>query len=123
MASRQAETFMEVMTQCLRGGACLAAPIRAKYANDIMASPAIIVNEQIPVLEVAKMITIKKINGVRIVDQDARMKSIISQADVVESSLLQVGYDLIGLGYEREPEAGIPRRNPANFLYGYRSYR
>ena len=96
MAGRQAATFMEVVTQCLRGGACLAAPIRAKYAKDIMTSPSIIVNEQTPVLEVANMLTIKKINRVPVVDQDARMVGIISRADVVGSSLLLVGHELLG---------------------------
>ena len=96
MAGGRAETFMEVITQCLRGGACLAAPIRAKFAKDIMTSPAIIVNEQTPILEVAEMLTIKEINRVPVVDKDARMVGIISRADVVGSSFLLVGHELIG---------------------------
>ncbi len=96
MAGRQAESFMEVVAQCLRGGACLAAPIRAKYAKDIMTSPAIIVYEQTPVLEVANMLTIKKINRVPVVDQDARMVGIISRGDVVGSSLLLLGHESLG---------------------------
>ncbi len=96
MAGGQAETFMEVVAQCLRGGACMAAPIRAKYAKDIMTSPAITVNERTPLLEIANMLTLKKINRVPVVDQDARMVGIISRADVVGSSPLLPGHEPVG---------------------------
>jgi CBS domain-containing membrane protein len=86
MGGGQASGFMEVVAQCLSGGACLAAPLTAQCAGDLMSSPAVTVGEQTPILEVADIMTRKKVNRVPVVNEDGRLIGIVSRADVVRSS-------------------------------------
>jgi len=81
-------TFMEVVSQCLGGGACLAAPIRTKYAKDIMTSPAVTVNELTPVLEVANVFSLNSINRVPVTDADGRIVGLVSREDLVQATLM-----------------------------------
>jgi len=80
-------TFMEVVARCLSGEECLGAPIRARCAADLMSSPAIVVTEEIPVMEVAEIFTSKGINRAPVVDRDGRVVGIVSRADVVRSGM------------------------------------
>lgn len=84
-------TFMEVIAECLEGGGCVAAPIRAKYASDIMSSPAITVNEDTLVVAVAHLLTRKSINRVPVIDVNGRLIGIVSRADIINSSSLGGG--------------------------------
>ncbi len=84
-------TFMEVIAECLEGGGCVAAPIRAKYASDIMSSPAITVNEETLVAAVAHLLTRKSINRVPVIDANGRLIGIVSRADIINSSSLGGG--------------------------------
>lgn len=88
MGARQAVTFMDVIADCLRGGACLAAPMRAKRAEHVMSSPAITVNLHTPLMEVANLMSKHQINRVPVVDESGRLVGIASRADVVRSSLV-----------------------------------
>ncbi len=80
--------FMEVVSQCLGGGVCLAVPIKARAAADIMSRPPITITEDCPVSEIAVLMIQKRINRVPVVDKGANLTGIISRADVVRSSLL-----------------------------------
>lgn len=91
MGSGLADTFMSVVAQCLLGKGCLAAPYRAKLARDIMASPAVTLTADTPILEVAAVLSEKKINRVPIVDADGLMIGIVSRADVLRSSFFPEG--------------------------------
>jgi len=86
MGAGTACTFMEVVAQCLEGGGCMAAPIRAQYASDIMTSPAITVKEGTLVIEVANLLTRKCINRVPVVDANGRLTGIVSRSDIISSS-------------------------------------
>ena len=87
MSGGKAGTFMDVVNQCLGGDMCLAAPISAKCAADIMTSPPITVREDTPLVDVADIFTQKRINRVPVVDREGRLVGIVSRADVVRSSL------------------------------------
>lgn len=91
MGSGQADTFMAVVAQCLLGKGCLAAPYRAKLARDIMASPAVTLTAETPILEVAAVLSEKKINRVPIVDADGLIIGIVSRADVLRSCFFSEG--------------------------------
>lgn len=86
MGAGEANTFMEVMAQCLKGKSCLAVPVRARVAADIMSSPAVTVEEDTRVIEAATLLTQKGINRVPVVDRSGRMVGIVSRGDVVRSS-------------------------------------
>lgn len=86
MGAGRESTFMEVVAQCLQGKGCLAVPIRAKTAGDIMSSPPVTVTEQTSVIETAQIMSEWKINRVPVLDGAGRMVGIVSRADVVGSS-------------------------------------
>jgi CBS domain-containing membrane protein len=91
MAGPEARTFMDVVMSCLKDRACLAAPVKILNAGQLMSSPAVTVNPDTPVMEVADILTQKKINRVPVVDKGGRMVGIVSRADVVRSSTLLEG--------------------------------
>ena len=91
MAGPEARTFMDVVMSCLKDRACLAAPVKIRNAGQLMSSPAVTVNPDTPVMEVADILTQKKINRVPVVDREGRMVGIVSRADVVRSSTLLEG--------------------------------
>jgi CBS domain-containing membrane protein len=91
MGAEQADRFMMVIAQCLLGKGCLAAPNRARFAKDIMTSPAVTVKPETPILEVADIFTRKKVNRAPVVDAEGRMVGIVSRADVLKSSFFPEG--------------------------------
>jgi CBS domain-containing membrane protein len=86
MAGEEARSFMSVIARCLRDKGCLALPMRARKAEDIMSSPAVTVGEEATLAEVAEVFTAKNINRVPVVDGEGRMTGIVSRADVVRAS-------------------------------------
>ncbi|MGO9123052.1 MAG: CBS domain-containing protein [Desulfomonilaceae bacterium] len=91
MGAGKADSFMMVIAQCLLGKGCLAAPYRAKFAGDIMTSPAVTVKPETPILEVADILTQKKVNRAPVVDEEGRLIGIVSRADVLKSSFFPEG--------------------------------
>jgi len=91
MGAGQTDSFMTVIAKCLLGKGCLAAPHHARFAKDIMTSPAVTVKPEIPILEVADIFTQKKINRAPVVDAEGRMIGIVSRADVLKSSFFPEG--------------------------------
>jgi CBS domain-containing protein len=91
MGSGEATSFMDVVAQCLQGRGCLAAPVRAKVAKDIMSSPVVSVSEDTPLMAVADLFTRHGINRVPVLDRAGRLIGIVSRADVVRSSLVGEG--------------------------------
>jgi len=86
MGGGEAKTFMEVIAQCLKGRSCLAVPVRDNVAADIMSSPAVTVNEDTSVMEVADLFIQKGVNRVPVIDGSGRLVGIVSRGDVVRSS-------------------------------------
>ncbi len=96
MGGGEVTTFMGVVAQCLHGWACLAAPIRTKYAKDVMTSPAITVHEVTPVLELANVFSLNRINRVPITDVDGRLVGIVSREDLLKTPLSFIDSDSLG---------------------------
>lgn len=88
MGSGRPQTFMDVVSECLRGGKCLAAPMRPQAAEDIMSSPAITVTPDTALMEVANMMANRHINRVPVVDLAGKLIGIASRADVVRASVV-----------------------------------
>jgi CBS domain-containing membrane protein len=91
MGAGKADNFMMVIAQCLLGKGCLVAPHKAKVARDIMTSPPVTVTPETPILEVADILTQKKVNRAPVVDADGRLIGIVSRADVLKSSFFPEG--------------------------------
>jgi CBS domain-containing membrane protein len=89
MGGEQSGTFMDVIADCLRGGTCLAAPLRVQYAEDIMSAPPVTVTADVSLMEVANIMARKGINRVPVVDGTGRLIGIASRADVVRSSFVR----------------------------------
>jgi len=88
MGAENVTAFMGVVSECLKGRGCLAAPVRAKKAEDIMTSPAVTIKEDLAVMEIANIFSEKKINRVPVVDEEGRLKGIVSRADIIQQTLL-----------------------------------
>ncbi|MDA8306877.1 MAG: CBS domain-containing protein [Deltaproteobacteria bacterium] len=80
------KNFMIVIANCLRAKGCVALPIRAKKAADIMSSPAVTVNESSSYSEIADLIAKKGINRVPVTDAEGRLIGIITRHDLIEAS-------------------------------------
>ena len=89
MGSRDKTHFMAVVAECLQGKGCVAMPIRSQKAEDIMTSPAVTVKEDTSVIEIANLFTEKNINRVPVINEEGRLKGIVSRADIVRASLMK----------------------------------
>jgi CBS domain-containing membrane protein len=79
------KNFMTVIANCLRAKGCIALPIRAKKAGDIMNSPAVTVHESTPYSEVADLIAKREINRVPVTDAEGRLIGIITRNDLIKA--------------------------------------
>jgi len=87
MGDNDKNNFMTVIANCLQNKGCLAVPIRAQKAADIMTTPAISVKENATVLEINNVFQEKQINRVPVVDQNDFLQGIVTRADILNISL------------------------------------
>lgn len=90
MGAKDRMNFMAVVAICLRGDGCVSMPIRGKKAEDIMKAPAITVDEDTTVTEIAGIFASKKINRVPVTDKQGMLAGIVSRADIVHSSAIRL---------------------------------
>jgi len=89
MGAKDKMNFMAVVEVCLKGEGCVSMPIRGKKAEDIMKSPAITVDDNTTVTEIAGIFSSKKINRVPVTDKHGTLIGIVSRADIVHSSTIR----------------------------------
>ncbi len=87
LGSKETRSFMDVVSQCLRNKGCVAITMRQQKAEDIMTSPAICVDEDTPVSEIARIFTERNINRVPVTGKEGGLIGIVARADVVQSFL------------------------------------
>lgn len=92
MGGKSARSFMGVVAKCLKGKGCVAIPIRAKGAEDIMTSPAVTVNEETTLLDITTIFKERKINRVPVVDRNGCLVGIVSREDIIEAPLFRGQY-------------------------------
>lgn len=85
MGAQGGRHFMEVVARCLTQGACLAAPLRAALAGELMSSPAVTVGPRRSTSEIAEIMRLKGINRVPVVDGQGRLLGIVSRADLLRA--------------------------------------
>ncbi len=85
MGGKKTRSFMGMITECLRGKGCVAVSVRAQRAEDIMSSPAVVVNEETTAMQIADIFAEKNINRVPVVDEKGTLLGIVSRADIVRA--------------------------------------
>jgi CBS-domain-containing membrane protein len=90
MGAKDTVSFMGVVVECLSNKGCLALPIREKLAADIMTSPAITARLRTTISELSSILTDNHINRVPIVNDEGKLRGIISRGDLVDSFCAKV---------------------------------
>jgi CBS domain-containing membrane protein len=86
MGEASPKNFMTVIANCLKAKGCIALPIRAKRARDIMNSPAVTVYKETPYSEIKALMAQKVINRVPVTDRENRLIGIITRNDLIGAS-------------------------------------
>jgi CBS domain-containing protein len=86
MAGGDAEGFLGVIAQCLRGKKCLAVPVRGRTAADIMSAPPVTVREDALLAEVAERMARAGVNRLPVVSAEGRVVGIVARGDLVRLS-------------------------------------
>lgn len=88
MGESGTKSFMGIAARCLAGKGCVAAPIRAKKAEDIMTSPVVTITPEMVWLDIAGIFKEKKINRAPVVDVGGRLLGIVSREDIVHTPII-----------------------------------
>jgi CBS domain-containing membrane protein len=88
MGTRDTRSFMEIIAHCLKNKGCLAISMRNQKAVDIMTSPAVTVNNETSIFEIANIFTKDRINRVPVTDHKNRLIGIVARADIVQASCM-----------------------------------
>lgn len=86
MGVQDPKNFMSLVANCLLTKGCVALPIKAARAADIMNSPAVTVAPDTPVKDIALLLTQKGINRVPVTGPDGRLLGLVSREDVVQAT-------------------------------------
>jgi CBS domain-containing membrane protein len=90
MGVQDAKNFMSLVAGCLMTKGCVALPIKAALAGDIMNTPAVTVAPDTPVQDIARLLTQKSINRVAVTGPDGRLLGLVSRADIVKATMGRV---------------------------------
>ena len=90
MGVQDAKNFMSLVANCLMTKACVALPINAALAGDVMNSPAVTVAPDTPVKDIATLLTQKGINRVAVTDPAGRLLGLVSRGDIVRATMGKV---------------------------------
>ena len=90
MGVQDAKNFMSLVAGCLMTKGCVALPIKATLAGDLMSSPAVTVAPDTPVKDIARLLTQKSINRVAVTDPAGRLLGLVSRGDIVKATMGRV---------------------------------
>lgn len=86
MGVKEPQNFMSLVANCLKTKGCVALPIKAALAKDIMSAPAITVPPDAPVRTIAATLTARGINRVAVTDPEGRLLGLVSRGDIVKAT-------------------------------------
>jgi len=86
MGAKGKRTFMGVVAHCLKSKGCVAISMRKQKAKDIMTSPAVTVDENVPVSEIANIFIERNINRTPVVGPGQKLVGIVTRTNIVRSS-------------------------------------
>ncbi len=87
MGVQEPRNFMSLVAGCLKTKGCVALPIKDALAKDIMTSPAVTVAPDLPVRDLALLLTQKSINRVVVTDPAGRLLGLVSRGDIVTATM------------------------------------
>jgi CBS domain-containing membrane protein len=87
MGVQEAKNFMSLVAGCLMTKGCVALPIKAALAGDLMSSPAVTVAPDTPVKDIAALLTQQGINRVAVTDPAGRLLGLVSRGDIVKATM------------------------------------
>lgn len=86
MGARDKMTFMAFLAERLTEPWCVDESIGERPAGEMMTSPAITIDEIMPVIEIATLFKEKNINRAPVVDEERKLVGLVSRADIIEST-------------------------------------
>jgi len=89
MGEKEHSSVMRIITECLYGKGCRAAPMRQKTARDMMTSPAITIPPDLPIFQIMELFSSEGINRAPVVDRNGVLAGIISRADIIRASVIK----------------------------------
>ena len=81
------DNFMALLARCLRSKGCCAMPVRNLKAREVMTAPAVTIQEDVYLAEIAELLTQKRINRIPVTDPEGRLVGIITRTDIVNATL------------------------------------
>jgi CBS domain-containing protein len=83
MGAAPSGSFMEVVADCLSKRGCVAIPLRAERAAEVMSTPPVTTREEAPLCELTDLLGRLSINRLPVVDDTRRLVGIVTRADIV----------------------------------------
>ena len=87
MGLKDAKNFMSLVADCLKTKGCVALPLKAALAADIMSSPAVTVAPDTPVRTIAALLNGRGINRAPVTDPAGRLLGLVSRADILKATM------------------------------------
>ena len=86
MGAGRHRSFMEVVARCLGTRGCVAAPMKAKTAAELMSTPALTVDPETSTARVAELFHAHRINRAPVVDASGRLVGIVTRSDLLRAT-------------------------------------
>ena len=81
-------TFMAFVAERLKEAWCVDESIGERTAGEMMTSPAVTVDENRPIIEIATLFKEKNVNRVPVTNQKGGLVGLVSRADIIQSTIL-----------------------------------
>jgi CBS domain-containing protein len=78
-------SFMRVLLNCLDNSGCIGASFKKMSAADIMSSPPVTIDKEVPIMEAAITMDRLNINRLPVVDKNKYLVGIIARSDLVQA--------------------------------------
>jgi CBS domain-containing membrane protein len=88
MGAQDKMTFMAFVAERLKEAWCVDESIGERTAGEMMTSPAVTIDENKPVIEIATLFKEKNINRAPVINQQGGLVGLVSRADIIESTIL-----------------------------------
>ncbi len=88
MGAQDKMTFMAFVAERLKEAWCVDESIGERTAGEMMTSPAVTIDENKPIIEIATLFKEKNINRAPVINQQGGLVGLVSRADIIESTIL-----------------------------------
>jgi CBS domain-containing protein len=87
MVGEATGNFMALLAHCLRSGGCCAVPVRKLVAREVMTAPAVTIEEDAYLMDIAKLLTQRQVNRLPVTDPEGRLVGIVTRSDLLNTTL------------------------------------